>query len=62
MNELECDVALLEQALKSVGFGVAIERGAGLGVLTRAVNAYANDLPAGKKWSQVPLLYRLNHR
>jgi formylglycine-generating enzyme required for sulfatase activity len=40
------DVALLEQALKGLGFEVAIERDAGLGAVTRAVNAYARRLQA----------------
>jgi uncharacterized caspase-like protein len=35
------DIALLEQALKGLGFEVAVERDASLGALTRAVNAYA---------------------
>jgi Caspase domain len=33
------DVALLEKSLTGLGFEVAIERDAGLGTLTRAVNA-----------------------
>src|SRR5262245_36230622 len=41
------DVALLEQALKRVGFDVTVERDAGLGALTRAVNAYARHLQTG---------------
>jgi formylglycine-generating enzyme required for sulfatase activity/uncharacterized caspase-like protein len=40
------DVALLEQALKGLGFDVTVERDAGLGALTRAVNAYARRLQA----------------
>jgi uncharacterized caspase-like protein len=40
------DVALLEQALKTIGFEIAIERDANLGGLTRAVNAYARRLQA----------------
>jgi formylglycine-generating enzyme required for sulfatase activity len=40
------DVALLEQALKGLGFEVVVERDAGLGSLTRAVNAYARRLQA----------------
>jgi uncharacterized caspase-like protein len=40
------DVALLEGALKRLGFEVAVERAAGLGALTRAVNAYARRLQA----------------
>ena len=40
------DVALLEQALKSLEFEVAVERDASLGGLTRAVNAYARRLQA----------------
>jgi formylglycine-generating enzyme required for sulfatase activity/uncharacterized caspase-like protein len=38
------DVALLQQALKGIGFDVVVERDAGLGALTRAVNAYARRL------------------
>jgi uncharacterized caspase-like protein len=38
------DVALLEQALKGLGFEVAVERDDGLGALTRAVNAYVRRL------------------
>jgi formylglycine-generating enzyme required for sulfatase activity len=40
------DVAALEQALKGLGFVVTVERDAGLGALTRAVNAYARRLQA----------------
>ena len=40
------DVALLQQALKGLGFEVTVERDAGLGSLTRAVNAYARRLQA----------------
>lgn len=40
------DVALLEQALKGLGFGVVTVRDAGLGALTRTVNAYARRLQA----------------
>jgi uncharacterized caspase-like protein len=38
------DVALLEQALKELGFEVVVERDTGLGALTRSVNAYARRL------------------
>jgi hypothetical protein len=38
------DVARLEKALNGLGFEVAIERDAGLGALTRAVNSYARRL------------------
>ena len=38
------DVALLEQALKGLGFEVAVEQDNGLGALTRAVNAYVRRL------------------
>jgi uncharacterized caspase-like protein len=40
------DVALLEQALKGLGFEVVAVQDAGLGALTRAVNAYARRLQA----------------
>jgi uncharacterized caspase-like protein len=40
------DVALLQQALKGLGFDVVVEQDAGLGALTRAVNAYARRLQA----------------
>jgi uncharacterized caspase-like protein len=40
------DVALLEQALKGLGFEVMTVHDAGLGALTRAVNAYARRLQA----------------
>jgi uncharacterized caspase-like protein len=40
------DVALLEQTLKGLGFEVVTMRDAGLGALTRAVNAYARRLQA----------------
>ena len=40
------DVALLEQALKGLGFEVVTARDAGLGSLTRAVNAYARRVQA----------------
>jgi Caspase domain len=38
------DVALLERALKGLGFEVLVERDVGLGALTRAVNGYARRL------------------
>jgi hypothetical protein len=42
------DVALLQLALKGLDFDVAVERDAGLGAPTHAVNAYARRLqPAG---------------
>jgi formylglycine-generating enzyme required for sulfatase activity len=40
------DVALLEQALKGLGFEVVTVRDAGLGALNRAVNGYARHLQA----------------
>jgi formylglycine-generating enzyme required for sulfatase activity len=40
------DVALLETALKSLGFEVDVVRDVGLGALTRAVNAYARRIQA----------------
>ena len=40
------DIALLEKALKGLGFEVAVERDASLGALTRAVNAYARRVRA----------------
>jgi uncharacterized caspase-like protein len=40
------DVALLEQTLKGLGFEVVTVRDAGLGALTRAVNAYARRVQA----------------
>src|SRR5215470_1923434 len=40
------DVTLLEHALKGLGFEVATTRDAGLGALTRAINAYARRLQA----------------
>jgi hypothetical protein len=40
------DVALLEQALKGLGFEVTVARDAGLGALTRAVNAYGRRVQA----------------
>jgi uncharacterized caspase-like protein len=40
------DIALLEQALKGLGFEILTVRDAGLGALTRAVNAYARRLQA----------------
>jgi hypothetical protein len=42
------DVAVLEQALKGLGFEVVTARDAGLGALTTAINAYARRVqPAG---------------
>src|SRR5215813_13693521 len=38
------DVALLDATLKGLGFEVTVVRDAGLGALTRAVNAYARRL------------------
>ena len=40
------DVALLEQALKGLGFEVVTVHDAGLGALTRSVNSYARRLQA----------------
>lgn len=40
------DVALLEKALKRLGFEVVVEQNASLGALTRTVNAYARRLQA----------------
>ena len=40
------DVALLEQALKGLGFEVVTVRDAGLGALNRSVNGYARHLEA----------------
>jgi uncharacterized caspase-like protein len=40
------DVALLEQALKDLSFEVVVAQDAGLGALTRAINAYARRLQA----------------
>src|ERR1700739_4108649 len=40
------DVALLEQTLKGLGFDVSVTRDAGLGALTRSINAYARRLQA----------------
>jgi hypothetical protein len=40
------DVALLEQTLKGLGFEVDTVRDAGLGALTRAINAYSRRLQA----------------
>jgi hypothetical protein len=54
------DVALLEQALKGLGFEVVIVRDAGLGALTRAVNAYVRCLQAVGP-SAVGLFYYSGH-
>ena len=40
------DVALLEQALKGLGFEVVVTQDAGLGALTTAINAYARRMQA----------------
>src|SRR5262249_7196585 len=40
------DVALLEQALRGIGFQVIVERDASLGALTRAINGHARRLQA----------------
>jgi uncharacterized caspase-like protein len=40
------DVALLEGVLKDLGFEIVVVRDAGLGALTRAVNAYARRIQA----------------
>jgi formylglycine-generating enzyme required for sulfatase activity len=40
------DVALLEKALKGLGFEVVVARDAGLGALTTAINAYARRVQA----------------
>src|SRR5262245_7243158 len=42
------DVALLEQALKGLGFEVVVAQDAGLGALTRAVNAYARRVQSAR--------------
>jgi len=54
------DVALLEQALKGLGFGVVAVHDAGLGALTRAVNAYARRLQAAGP-SAVGFFYYSGH-
>jgi len=54
------DVALLEKALKGLGFEVAIEQNASLGALTRAVNAYARRLQAAGS-NAVGLFYYSGH-
>jgi Caspase domain len=54
------DVALLEQALKGLGFEVTVERDAGLGALTRAVNAYARRLQAAGQ-NAIGLFYYSGH-
>jgi uncharacterized caspase-like protein len=40
------DIAILEKALKGLGFEVTVERDASLGGLTRAINAYARRVGA----------------
>src|SRR5690349_16923202 len=40
------DVALLDQALKGLGFEVVVARDVGLGALTTAINAYARRVQA----------------
>jgi formylglycine-generating enzyme required for sulfatase activity len=54
------DVALLEQALKGLGFEVVTVRDAGLGALTRAVNAYARRLQAAGP-NAIGLFYYSGH-
>jgi uncharacterized caspase-like protein len=54
------DVALLEQALKGLRFEVVTVRDAGLGALTRAVNAYARRLQAAGP-SAVGFFYYSGH-
>ena len=53
------DVALLEQALKGLGFEVVTVRDAGFGALNRAVNGYARHLQAaGAGRERLLLLFR----
>ena len=47
------DVALLEQALKGLGFEVVVTRDAGLGALTTAINAYARRVQAAGSGASV---------
>ena len=54
------DVALLEQALKGLGFEVVTVRDAGLGALYQAVNAYARRLQAAGP-NAVGLFYYSGH-
>src|SRR5215472_10211769 len=54
------DVALLEQALKGLGFDVVTVRDAGLGALNRAVDAYARRLQAAGP-NAVGLFYYFGH-
>jgi formylglycine-generating enzyme required for sulfatase activity len=54
------DVALLEKALKGLGFEVAVEQNVRLGGLTRAVNAYARRLQAAGT-SAVGFFYYSGH-
>lgn len=54
------DVALLEQALKGLGFDVVTVRDAGLGALTRALNAYARKIQAAGPGS-IGLFYYSGH-
>ena len=52
------DVAILETALKRLGFEVAVEHDASLGAMTRAVNAYARRVQmagGGQPLSACPL-------
>src|SRR5262249_48325916 len=54
------DIALLETALKALGFEVLVERDADLGKLTRAVNTYARKLQAAGP-SAVGFFYYSGH-
>jgi uncharacterized caspase-like protein len=54
------DVALLETALKDLGFEVTVERDLGLGDMTRAVNSYVRRLRAAGPQA-IGLLYYSGH-
>src|SRR5262245_28539354 len=54
------DVALLEQALKGLGFEVMVARDVGLGALTTAINAYARRVQSAGSGA-VGLFYYSGH-
>ena len=60
LANLHNDVALLEQGLRELGFEVVVERDAGHGSLTRAVNAYARRLQAARR-NAVGFFYYSGH-
>jgi len=55
------DVALLEQALKGLGFELVVARDAGLGALMTAINAYARRVQVAGSGAVAGFFYYFGH-